>query len=118
LALRFPLETEDHSLTPDYTIAVSEGAHAWTSWSTESDGLPLIGTTVDQNDDGNPIGPLTAATFATAEVFKWAFRQIYPERAEALQLTPWSGVFSLFSYDEDSTSPAITDIASMPHSSV
>jgi molybdopterin/thiamine biosynthesis adenylyltransferase len=110
LALRFPLETEDRSLTPDYAITVGEQTSGADLVVDGVGWLAATGSTIDRGDDGNPIGPLSAATFSTAEVFKWAFRQIYPERAEALQLTPWLGVFSLFSYDEDSASPAITNI--------
>jgi molybdopterin/thiamine biosynthesis adenylyltransferase len=110
LALRFPLETEDRVVAPDYTIAVGERTPGADLVVDGVGWLAAIGSTIDQRDNGNPVGPLSGATFAAAEVFKWAFREIYSERAGTLQLNPWSGVFSLFSYDEDESDPAITNI--------
>ena len=45
-----------------------------------------------------------------ATAFKWAFGAMFPERAELLEMVPWSGVFSFFSYDLDHASPPIADI--------
>ncbi|MGH3273596.1 MAG: hypothetical protein ACRDNZ_04625, partial [Streptosporangiaceae bacterium] len=58
-----------------------------------------------------PIGPLAAAALTAAEAFKWAFGAIYPERAVLLEMTPWRGVFSFFSYDLDRVSPPIHDMS-------
>lgn len=110
LATRLPIECENRVCTPDYVITIGCAA---TGADLVVDGvgwLASIGTAIDERGDGNPIGSLGAATLATAEVFKWAFREIDRGRADALQLTPWSGIFSLLSYDEDGVSPAIADI--------
>jgi molybdopterin/thiamine biosynthesis adenylyltransferase len=110
LARRLPLEQSQATAAPDYSIGIG---HTTASVDLTVDGagwLAAIGTQVERIDDGNPIGPLSAASFASAEAFKWAFGVMYPERADALQLTPWSGVFSLATYDFDGVSPAIGEV--------
>lgn len=54
--------------------------------------------------------PLAGAALTAAEAFKWAFGAIYPERAALLEMTPWRGAFSFFSYGLDRVSPPIRDI--------
>lgn len=107
LARRLPLEQSQPIAAPDYLIGVGDIA-AGVDLTVDGTGwLAAVDTTVEKTDDGNPIGPLSAASFATAETFKWAFGAMYPERADALQLTPWSGTFSLATYDFDGVSPEI-----------
>ena len=62
------------------------------------------------DDDGNPIGALAGAALTAAEVFKWAFTTTHPSRAQSLQLTPWTGKFSFFSYADDEASPPLSDM--------
>lgn len=110
LARRLPLEQSQPIAAPDYLIGIGDIA-AGVDLTVDGAGwLAAIDTTVEETDDGNPIGPLSAASFATAEAFKWAFGAMYSERADALQLTPWSGTFSLATYDFDGVSPAIADV--------
>jgi hypothetical protein len=72
--------------------------------------VAAIGELAGAEDDGNPVGPLAGAALTAAEAFKWAFGMIYPQRAALLEMTPWRGAFSFFSYDLDHVSPPICDI--------
>jgi hypothetical protein len=110
LATRLPFERSGSTVAADYVVAVGGGKSAdllvdGVGW------LTALGVTADAVDDGNPIGPLGAASFAAAEVFKWAFGATYPERAAALQFTPWSGLFSLYSYEFGAASPPLAEIS-------
>jgi molybdopterin/thiamine biosynthesis adenylyltransferase len=110
LATRLPLESGNTEAPADYSIGVGAGTRR-TDLTVDAAGwLAAIGGAADADDDGNPIGPLAGATLATGEVFKWAFGTIYPERAVVLELAPWTGVFSFFSYDLDQASPPISDV--------
>jgi molybdopterin/thiamine biosynthesis adenylyltransferase len=107
LAHRLPLEESLGGAAPDYLIGI--GASSSIDLTVDGAGwLASVGVTVENTDDGNPIGPLSAASLATAEAFKWAFGSMYPERA--LQLVPWSGIFSLATYDFGGASPAIEEV--------
>jgi molybdopterin/thiamine biosynthesis adenylyltransferase len=109
LATRLPFERADDGTTPDYVVGV--GTRNGADLILDGAGwLASVGATVESQDDGNVIGPLSAATFGAAEVFKWAFGDMFPERAATLQFSPWSGVFSLASYDGDGVNPGITDV--------
>jgi len=109
LTVRLPLEVGRARARADYSIGVGAAGRG-TDLAVDAAGwLAAIGCTADADDDGNPIGPLAGAALTAAEVFKWAFTTTYPERARTLQLTPWSGVFSFFSYDVDGASPPMTD---------
>jgi hypothetical protein len=110
LTVRLPLEVGKASARADYSIGVG-AARRGADLAVDAAGwLAAIGCTAAAADDGNPIGPLAGAALTAAEVFKWAFAMMYPERARTLQLTPWSGVFSFFSYDVDGVSPPMTDV--------
>lgn len=107
LARRLPLEVGGQPSPPHYTVAIGGGV-AGASLVVDGAGwLAAIGTTIDGRDDGNPVGPLSAATFAAAEVFKAGFGLLYPDRAREMDLQPWNGVFSLFSYGRDDLSPTL-----------
>jgi len=110
LARRLPLEVTDRPGTPDYTVAIGSTTSGADLVVDGAGWLAAIGTTVDRQNDGNPIGPLSAATFAAAEVFKAGFRLLYPTRAQDMDLQPWSGVFSLFSYQWDEASPNLDEV--------
>lgn len=110
LAHRLPLETATPHDPADYSVGIGTrgadvdlvaDAAGWVAAIGENAGIP---------DDGNPIGPLAGAALTTAEVFKWAFATTYPERAVLLEMTPWRGAFSFFSYKPDHVSPPIHDI--------
>lgn len=110
LAARVPLEHESRRSVPDYWVSIG-------SMSSSSDlivdgggWLAAIGDQIDGRADKNPVGPLAAACFAAAEVFKWAFHECWPQSADARQLEPWRGVFSLYSYNLDRLSPAISTV--------
>jgi molybdopterin/thiamine biosynthesis adenylyltransferase len=110
LARRLPLEQYEGAAAPQYSIGIGD-ASSNANLTVDGVGwLASVGAPVENADDGNPIGPLSAASLATAEAFKWAFGAMYSERAVALQLTPWSGVFSLATYDFDGVSPAIEEV--------
>ena len=109
LATKLPFEQIEETNAPEYVVGVGDSLGVdllvdGAGW------LAAVGVAVPAGDDGNPIGPLAAATFAAAEVFKWAFGQTYADRAAALQLTPWAGAFSLFSYDFDSANPPLDEV--------
>ena len=110
LTVRLPLEVGRARTAADYSIRVGAAGHR-TDLAVDAAGwLTAIGGTAIADDDGNPVGPLAGAALTAAEVFKWAFSTMYPDRARTLQLTPWSGSFSFFSYDLDGASPAIGDV--------
>ena len=109
LATRLPFERAEQGGKPDYLVGVGSSSGV----DLEVDGagwLAAVGETVPADGDGNPIGPLGAAALGAAEVFKWAFGQIYAEEAASLQFTSWAGVFSLFSYDFDAANPPFRDV--------
>lgn len=109
LATKLPYELMKETTAPDYMVGI--GAASGVDLIVDGAGwLAAVGGPVAADDDGNPIGTLGAATFGAAEVFKWAFGQMYTERAGELQFTPWTAVFSLFSYDVDFANPPLSDL--------
>lgn len=110
LTVRLPLEVGKAKAVADYSIGVGSAGRGTDLVADAAGWLAAIGCTADAADDGNPIGSLAGAALTAAEVFKWAFTTVYPEQARALQLTPWTGVFSFFSYDFDRASPPMADI--------
>ncbi len=109
LATRLPLLVGSANARAHYSIGVGPGAGG----DLMADGagwLAAIGGNAEAADDGNPIGPLAGAALTADEAFKWAFATIYPERTALLELTPWNGVFSFFSYDLNHASPPISDV--------
>jgi molybdopterin/thiamine biosynthesis adenylyltransferase len=110
LAARLPLVAGSVHGPAGYSIGIGAGAGGADLAADAAGWVTAIGETADTNDDGNPIGPLAGAALTAAEAFKWAFRAIYPERAGLLEMTPWRGVFSFYSYDRDRVSPPIRDI--------
>jgi molybdopterin/thiamine biosynthesis adenylyltransferase len=109
LATKVPFERLDYTGSPDYAVGVGDPSGGdllvdGAGW------LAAVGATAPADDSGIPVGPLGAATLAAAEVFKWTFGQLYPDRAAAMQFTPWAGVFSLFSYEFDSANLPLGDL--------
>jgi len=110
LAARLPLVTGSAHDPAGYSIGIGASTVGVDLAADAAGWVAAIGEAVGADDDGNPIGPLAGAALTAAEVFKWAFGAIYPERAGLLEMTPWRGVFSFFSYDLDRVSPPIRDI--------
>lgn len=110
LAGRLPLETATAHGPADYSIGIGTDAGDADLAVDAAGWVAAIGENAGISDDGNPIGPLAGAALTTAEVFKWAFAAIYPERAARLEMTPWRGAFSFFSYNLDRVSPPIRNI--------
>ena len=106
LAQRVPLNVESAGAV-DVTVCVG-ASHGSQDLIVDGAGwVAAIGESIGVRDDGNPIGPLAAASLATAEVFKIALSRAFPEVAARLDLTPWQGAFSLYSYQSDNASPAV-----------
>ena len=112
LAARLPLTVGDAAGSVDYTIGIGAGvttadlvvdAAGWVV-------VVAIGEPTTAADDCNPIGPLAEAALAAGEAFKWAFGTLYPEQAALLEMTPWRGAFSFFSYDVDGASPPLHNV--------
>jgi molybdopterin/thiamine biosynthesis adenylyltransferase len=95
----------------DFTIGVAVEGSAACDLSVDGAGwVAAIAETAGVYDDGNSVGSLTGAALAAAEVFKHAFGTLYPERAARLEMRPWTGAFSFFSYRYDRSSPALPDL--------
>ena len=109
LATRLPVEKGPVDCAAEFSIGVGEGAHIVDLLVDAAGWVAAVGETAPTIDDGNPIGPLAGASLAAAEAFKWAFRSVYPERT-SLDMEPWNGTFSFFSYDSDSAGPPIPDV--------
>lgn len=108
LGVCLPLALEERGRPADFSVGVGIGG-----FDLMIDGagwIATIGEPAAISDDGNPVGPLTAAAFGAAEVFKWAFAAVYPDRAQLVEMVPWRGRFSAFSYDLDSVSPPLPDV--------
>jgi molybdopterin/thiamine biosynthesis adenylyltransferase len=110
LATRLPLGVLSEAGPADFSIGVGAAASGVDLLVDAAGWVAAIGEMARVEDDTNPIGPLAGAALAAAEAFKWAFGFIYPERAARLEMTPWRGAFSLFSYDLDRANPPIPDI--------
>jgi hypothetical protein len=115
LRTRLPFETSDTGTVADFMIGIGPGSTGSDLVVDALGWLSAIGLHLDARDDGNPIGPLVGAALAAAEAFKWAFGTAYPVRAAELELVPWSGVFSSFSYGLDQANPAISDVRIATH---
>ena len=111
LTARLPIVVTDGApIEADYSIAIGTSACTVDLVADAAGWIAAIGTTANAADDGNPIGALAGGSLTTAEVFKWAFTTTYPDRPMALQLSPWTGMFSFFSYADDDASPALADV--------
>lgn len=110
LAARLPLVTRSARGPAGYSIGIGAGAAGVNLAADAAGWVAAIGEIAGADDDGNPIGPLAGAALTAAEAFKWAFGAIYPERAALLEMTPWRGAFSFFSYDLDRVSPPVRDV--------
>jgi len=111
LTMRLPIVVTDVStIVADFSIGIGVPGHGVDLVADAAGWVAAIGTTIGAEDDGNPIGALAGAALTAAEVFKWAFTAMYPYRSAALQLTPWTGTFSFFSYSDDGASPALSDV--------
>ena len=115
LGTRLPFVSSDTETPADFVIGIGPESPESALVVDAVGWLSAIGVHLDVRDDGNPIGPLVGAALAAAEAFKWAFGTAYPDRAADLELVPWSGVFSSFSYGLDEASPAISDIRIATH---
>ncbi|MHB8341109.1 MAG: ThiF family adenylyltransferase [Mycobacteriales bacterium] len=110
LATRLPLEVRSVAERADFAVGVGAGAGGVDLLVDAAGWVAAIGESACTEDDGNPIGPLAGVTLAAAEAFKWAFGYVYPERAALLEMTPWRGIFSFFSYDLVRASPPLPDV--------
>lgn len=110
LGRRLPLQWRPGATATDFSIGIGDDRGSVDLTVDGAGWRASIGTPTENHDDGNPIGPLAAASFAADELFKLAFGAVYPESARALQLAQWSGVFSLATYDFDGTSPKMGNI--------
>ena len=108
LATRLPLEARAVEGSAHFSIGVGAGTDGVDLLVDGAGWVAAIGESAATIDDGNPIGPLAGAALAAAEAFKRAFGFVYPQRAALLEMTPWRGVFSFFSYDR--ISPPIRDM--------
>ena len=91
---RLPIEVVNSSFTPDFVVGV--GVAAGTDLVVDGVGLGSAISVAAADDDGNPIGPLAAASFGTAEVFKWAFGHVYPESRAPCSSLHGRAVFAIF----------------------
>ncbi|HUE60675.1 MAG TPA: hypothetical protein VMO88_13935, partial [Acidimicrobiales bacterium] len=110
LMTRLPLQARAVEGSADFSIGVGAGTEGADLLVDGAGWVAAIGESAATMDDGNPIGPLAGSALAAAEAFKFAFGFVYPERAALLEMTPWRGIFSFFSYDMDRISPAIHDV--------
>jgi molybdopterin/thiamine biosynthesis adenylyltransferase len=115
LGTRLPFVSRETETPADFVIGIGPDSSGSALIVDAVGWLSAIGVHVDARDDGNPIGPLVGAAFAAAEAFKWAFETAYPDRATKLELAPWSGVFSSFSYSLDQANPPISDVRIATH---
>jgi hypothetical protein len=110
LAARLPLAVgRQPGASADYAVSVGTHAAGANLMVDGAGWVAAIGQPAKAEDDGNPVGPLAAAALGAAEVFKWTFAATYPGPAAVLEMTPWRGQFSLFSYDVDGASPPLPD---------
>ncbi len=110
LITRMPLVVTEATAAPGISIGVGTPSSSVDLIADAAGWVAAIGGPAHANDDGNPIGALAGAALGAAEVFKWAFITTYPDRAQCLQLTPWMGTFSFFSYADDDVSPPLSDV--------
>jgi molybdopterin/thiamine biosynthesis adenylyltransferase len=110
LGMRVPLFIEESGAPVDISIGVGTDVGSTDLLVDGAGWLAAIDAGVEAEDDGNPVGPLAAAALGAGEAFKRAFELIYPVPAARLQLVPWRGVFSLYSYAFDRASPSIADV--------
>ncbi len=111
LTTRVPIVvTEVPTIVADYSIGIGTAGDGVDMVADAAGWIAAIGTTAGAADDGNPIGALAGAALTAAEAFKWTFTTTYPDRPAALQLTPWAGTFSFFSYADDGASPPLADV--------
>jgi hypothetical protein len=114
LGTRLPLRIDrDVRASVDYTVGVGAFAERSDLIVDAAGWVAAIGQPVHAVDDGNPIGPLAGAALACADVFKRAFTTTYPERAALVEMIPWRGQFSLFSYELDDVSPLLPEVISI-----
>jgi hypothetical protein len=107
LQAKMPLVVRHSDGAADYTIGVAADG-SMVDLSVDAAGwIVAIADVAGVDDDGNPVGALAGAAMTAAEVFKHAFRTLYPERATLLEMTPWTGAFSLFSYRYERSSPLL-----------
>ena len=110
LAIRLPLVVGTPEHTPDFSVGVGHVTREVDLLVDAAGWVITIGGDTSTIDDGNPIGPLAGAALAAAEVFKWAFEYVYPERKSLLEMVPWRGTFSFYSYNADNASPTIDNV--------
>jgi hypothetical protein len=111
LQTKMPLVVRAGAESPDHSIGIGVADSTSVDLAVDAAGwIAAIGQAADAEDDGNPVGPLAGAALTAGEAFKWAFAAIYPERAALLEMTPWSGAFSFFSYQHDSVSPPLPHV--------
>jgi molybdopterin/thiamine biosynthesis adenylyltransferase len=114
LSLRLPLVVGEATAVADYSIGIGMPGRSVDLTADAAGWMAAIGGLASADDDGNPIGALAGAALTAAEVFKWAFTATYPDRAQSLQLAPWTGKFSFFSYADDEASPHLPDVRIAP----
>src|SRR5262249_50288109 len=111
LSRRLPLSIDRHITAPvDYIIGIGSGVQGADLMIDAAGWVAAIGEPVYADDDGNPVGPLAGAALGCAEVFKWAFTTTYRERAAQLEMRPWRGHFSCFSYELGEASPLLPEV--------
>jgi hypothetical protein len=110
LITRLPIVVTDVTPAANYSIGIGMIGRSADLVADAAGWVAAVGCPASAEDDGNPIGPLTGAALTAAEVFKRAFTETYPERRTALQLTPWEGRFSFFSYTDDDASPPLANV--------
>ncbi len=110
LSMRLPLVVTEATPVPDFSIGIGTPSSSVDLIADAAGWVAAIGGPAHACDDGNPIGALAGATLTAAEVFKWAFTTTYRDRAQSLQLIPWIGTFSFFSYANDDASPPLSDV--------
>lgn len=110
LSSRLPLAVGEAKTRADYSIGIGIPGRSVDLTADAAGWVAAIGRPASAGDDSNPIGALAGAALTAAEVFKWAFTAMYPDRAHSLQLMPWTGEFSFFSYDNDRASPPLPEV--------
>jgi molybdopterin/thiamine biosynthesis adenylyltransferase len=110
LTVRLPLVVTEAAVAPDLSIGIGTSSSSVDLIVDAAGWVAAIGGPAHANDDGNPIGALAGAALTAGEVFKWAFTTTYQDRAQSLQLTPWMGTFSFFSYADDDASLSLSDV--------
>lgn len=112
LALRYPVELDYPRVPPPVQVDIAVGrTDRRTDFLVDGAGwIAALGTTTEASDDGNPVGPLVAADFAAAEVFKGLFARAFPQSPFVTRFTTWSGEFSTYSYQSGGPSPRMGPI--------